>query len=341
MGTKRVTIQDIARKTGYSKTAVSFAFNCPSRISEAAVEKILSAAKELDYIPDPMARNFSLGKHMALGFLLPQKAGTSLGNPYIHSVIKGIAAECQSKGYMLTLIPPLHSSVQEAVKNATVDGIITIGIEIDRSLRGILRRRGMPIVSIDGSEDDEAISSVSIDDEGAAEMQMLKVLERGHRKIAVITLPGDAYSSSSAKPGSTLEKRKAGYAKALKQYSMTLSDVTLLSSDTTIMAGRKAAESILSSFTPTCFVSMSDAVAMGIQEVLSERKMDDVSVIGFDGIEEEEYRTQYLTTIVQSGSEKGRVSAQMLLAMIEDRQSPVMHRTVEYSFQEGRTLGWI
>ena len=309
MGTKRVTIQDIARKTGYSKTAVSFAFNCPSRISEAAAEKILSAAKELDYIPDPMARNFSLGKHMALGFLLPQKAGTSLGNPYIHSVIKGIAAECQSKGYMLTLIPPLHSSVQEAVKNATVDGIITIGIEIDRSLRGILRRRGMPIVAIDGSEDDEAISSVSIDDEGAAEMQMLKVLERGHRKV--------------------------------KQYSMALSDVTLLSSDTTIMAGRKAAESILSSFTPTCFVSMSDAVAMGIQEVLRERKMDDVSVIGFDGIEEEEYRTPYLTTIVQSGSEKGKVSAQMLLAMIEDRQSPVMHRTVEYSFQEGRTLGWI
>ena len=110
MKAKRITIQDIAEKTGYSKTAVSFAFNSPSRISKKAAEKILKAAKELDYIPDPMARNFSLGRHMALGFLLPQRVEASLGNPYIQSVISGIAEVCQKRGYMLTLIPPLHSS---------------------------------------------------------------------------------------------------------------------------------------------------------------------------------------------------------------------------------------
>ena len=121
MGRKRVTIQDIARRTGYSKTAVSFAFNSPSRISKEAVEKILEAARELDYIPDPMARNFSLGHHMAIGYLVPQSAAVALKNPYLQDVMRSIAQVCENHGYMLTVIPPLHASVEEAVKNALVD----------------------------------------------------------------------------------------------------------------------------------------------------------------------------------------------------------------------------
>ena len=135
MKVKRTTIQDIADKTGYSKTAVSFAFNSPSRISKEAVEAILKAAEELDYIPDPMARNFSLGKHMSLGFLLPQRVEYTLMNPYMQEVIRGIAEVCQEHGYMLTLIPPLHSSVIEAVKNATAEGEEPMKILVDGGIR--------------------------------------------------------------------------------------------------------------------------------------------------------------------------------------------------------------
>ena len=49
MRKKNITISDIAAKTGYSKTTVSFAFNWPNRISAEAVEKILACAKELGY----------------------------------------------------------------------------------------------------------------------------------------------------------------------------------------------------------------------------------------------------------------------------------------------------
>ena len=69
---KKPTSSDIARETGYSKTTVSFAFNSPSRISQEARDKILEVAKRLEYTPDPMARNFSLGRHKSIGFLLPQ-----------------------------------------------------------------------------------------------------------------------------------------------------------------------------------------------------------------------------------------------------------------------------
>ncbi len=335
MKVKRTTIQDIADKTGYSKTAVSFAFNSPSRISKEAVEAILKAAEELDYIPDPMARNFSLGKHMSLGFLLPQRVEYTLMNPYMQEVMRGIAEVCQEHGYMLTLIPPLHSSVIEAVKNATVDGIITLGLAIDKNIKGILRQRQMPIVAIDGSFDDE-IHSVSVDDVSAAELQLSKVLEKGHRDIAIISLPEDAYAKRNSEAESVVKKRKKGYMKALEKYSMSLSDLTLVSTETTLQDGINAARTILKEKSPTCFVTMSDAVALGIIEVLDELNLN-ISVIGFDGIEEDGFHTRRLTTIHQSGKEKGMRSAEVLFSLINGEQAPIK-TLIPYYFSEGTTL---
>ena len=335
MKAKRTTIQDIAEKTGYSKTAVSFAFNSPARISKEAVEKILKAAKELDYIPDPMARNFSLGRHMALGFILPQRVESSLANPYMQAVVNGIALVCQEKGYMLTLIPPLHSSIPEAIKNATVDGIITIGLTVDNAIKNILRRRQLPIVAIDSNNDGE-LHTVSIDDEKAAEMQLCRVLEKGHRKIAILTLPDDVYSKARENEETIVKKRKKGYVKALEKYSMSLSDLIITSCETTMDAGRKEAGKILSASTPSCFVTMSDAVAFGIMETLEDMNSD-ISVVGFDGIEVDDGHRTRLTTVHQSGREKGIKSAEILFRLIDGEEAPTQ-TIIPYSFCEGTTL---
>lgn len=334
---KRTTIQDIANKTGYSKTAVSFAFNSPERISKEAVGRILQAAKELDYIPDPMARNFSLGHHMALGFLLPQRVETTLHNPYMQQVIRGVAEVCQEHGYMLTLIPPLHSSVEEAVKNATVDGIITIGLIIDKNIRGVFRRRHLPLVSIDGAADDE-IYSVSIDDTAAARMQLEKVLEKGHRNIAIIALPDDAYADRFQNADTIVRRRKRGYLEALKAYSISQSSIILEAADATIDGGIKSAEKILSSSHPTCFVCMSDAVAIGVINVLSRQGLEDISVIGFDGIVDDMASVPELTTIYQSGKEKGLKSAEILFRLLDGEVDTPMQTLIPYSFHEGETL---
>ena len=333
---KRTTIQDIANRTGYSKTAVSFAFNSPERISKEAVEKILQVAMELDYIPDPMARNFSLGHHMALGFLLPQRVETTLRNPYMQQVIRGVAEVCQEHGYMLTLIPPLHSSVTEAVKNATVDGIITIGLLIDKNIRGVFRLRHLPLVSIDGSEDDD-IHSVCIDDTAAAKLQLEKVLERGHREIAIISLPEDAYASHEQEADTVVRKRKKGYLEALSEYNVSPDSIIIESSDVTVDDGSKVAEKILDSYHPSCFICMADAVAIGVVNVLKQRGLDDISVIGFDGIIEDMASMPELTTIYQSGREKGLRSAEILFKLLNDEKPP-LKTLIPYSYHEGETL---
>ena len=339
MGRKRVTIQDIAKLTGYSKTAVSFAFNSPSRISKEAVERIQEAARELGYIPDPMARNFSLGRHMAIGFLVPQSISVALGNPYLQTVMRSIASVCEENGYMLTLIPPLHESVTEAVKNATVDGIITMGLSVEKGVVDILRRRMLSVVSIDGTGDD-GLPSVSIDDEGAAELQMRKVLELGHRRIAVISLPSAAYSRESREHRPYLtERRMLGYEKALGCFGMSLSDLAVVQTDATFQSGYRAAMEIAGEMRPTCIVSMSDIVALGAWRAVREmglRVPEDISIMGFDGIDD--YTSKELSTVVQSAEDKGRISASLLFSLIGGKEEGGMTVKVPFSFREGKTL---
>ena len=341
MKSKRITIADIAQKSGYSKTAVSFAFNCPERISRDAVEKILSIAQELDYFPDPMARNFSLGRHLSLGFLVPQSFDISMDNPHVVDVLRGIGSICESYGYTITCIPPLRSSIAEAIKNATVDGIIGMGLEFGSEVQEAFKRRKLPFVCIDAI-DEENVISVSIDNEEAAMRQMTEALGRGHRKIAVISLPGAAYLSDTDSPTvapGVAAARNRGYLKAEKEYGIDTPFKTypVLA---TKEGGEEAAKRILKDGTPTCIVTMSDIQAIGAIEYLEKngiRVPEDVSVIGFDGI----YHTtmgKKLCSIDQRGREKGIRAAVMLFDIIKGNEPENKISLIPFNFEEGDTL---
>ena len=75
----RPTIKDLASRAGVSKTAVSFAFNSPERISKETYQKIMDIAKELGYVPDPVARGLARRKTQCIGILLPQPRDHLLG----------------------------------------------------------------------------------------------------------------------------------------------------------------------------------------------------------------------------------------------------------------------
>ncbi len=347
MSSKRVTMSDIAEKTGFSKTTVSFAFNKPDRISSESRERILAVARENGYIPDPMARNFSIGKHMNVGLLLPQRVQSSLSNPYTHGIIRGIAEICQLHDYMFTVIPPIRSSINESVRNATVDGIITMGLYVSDDIDMILEQRRIPVVAIDGADSAETIS-VSIDDISAARKQMMEVLERGHRRIAILSLQDDAYASTTPQDAiSIVKKRKLGYSEALASVGMKFNDVICINSETTFDAGKANAARLLEAepdARPTCIVCMSDISALGALAAITDagmRSPEDMSVIGFDGLEDLWIYGRNLATIRQSAYEKGLKSAEVLFSLMEGVKPE--HRVIHipYEFIEGDTLGSI
>lgn len=337
---KRPTISDIAKATGYSKTAVSFAFNFPERISKETREKILKTAKELNFTPDPVARNFSRGKYMTIGFLLPQRLETSLSNPYTQDVIKGIGCICEEHGYTLTLIPPLHSSISEAIKNATVDGLIAMGFFFNKTINEAFALRNLPAVVIDGIGDNDMVS-VGIDDIAASELAMNKAIECGHRDIAIITLPDDAYAFSTPEEATTIcKKRKLGYLNSMIRHGLDEHSATIESCKATLEDGKETAKRILAKKKPSCIICMSDIVALGVISELKEQGLsvpNDISVIGFDGIIDSNLAGFELTTISQSAIEKGMLSANLIFQMLKGNAVKKQNH-IGYRFIEGSTL---
>lgn len=340
----RVTINDIARISGYSKTSVSFAFNDPSRISDAARRKILAIAEQLGYIPDPVARNLTLGTHGTIGLLLPETIATAFSNSHLSQVVQGIGEVCERENHSLTLIPPRRESLLEGVRSAAVDGLITLGLEPGTDTVELIRQRHLPFVTIDGQEG-AGFPVVGIDDRAAAAVAMDHVLDLGHRRITIVGFV-DEPQLTGVSP--VRAARMAGYRAALKARGMRLLEVgqsaqsvgtactaeaaepsrqvgaQLHECESSMAGGREAAAQILEARQrPTAIVAMSDVIALGVLEYLSESGVgvpQDISVVGFDDIPEATLVRPQLTTVCQYGLEKGRKAADILMRLIDSRE---------------------
>lgn len=338
---KRPTINDIVKASGYSKTTISFAFNDPSRIKDETRNKILKIAEELGYYPDPLARNFSLHTHFSIGFLLPQNINYSMGNPYIMEVVRGISSVCQIHGFNLVIIPPVKSSVIEAVKSAPVDGIISMGMGLDNEIIKIMKRRRIPFVAIDGNPCQE-IPSVNIDDEKASYEIMKEVLNKGHRKIAIISLSRDLFTVYEEYSNTVPHQRKDGYLKALQEVDLDFQspDIQLLVSECTFNEGKKLADMLRPDV--TCAICMSDIVAIGLLYELRSRHIEvpeQLSVVGFDNLLESKFISPRLTTVNQPGFEKGEIAADLLFKYIRGEIDGVVREKVPYGIVIRESLG--
>jgi DNA-binding LacI/PurR family transcriptional regulator len=269
-----------------------------------------------------MARNFSLRRHLSIGFLLPQIIPYSMRNPYTMQVIQGIGSVCQKYGYTLTLIPPLNESIIDAVRSAAVDGLITLGMQNGMDIVDVMKTRKLPFVTIDGTPS-EGMPSVNIQDEMAAYRIMKLVLEQGHRHIAIISLSEDVFASDEFEE-SVSKRRKRGYERALKEYGLSLyaesGTVHQMVSESTLEDGQHSGQLITKMKDKiTAIATMSDIVAIGCILYLKEHGFEvpnDISVVGFDNILEAQLITPALTTVDQPAGEKGHLAAEALFRMI-------------------------
>lgn len=346
----RITIKDIAELAGVSKTTVSFAFNDPERIGADTRERILAIAEEHGYVPDPVARTMSSKRVGTIGLLVPQSISVTFANRYMSQILSGLGDACEANRYTLTLIPPVEGSLYNSVRNASVDGFVTLGLLPNMDAVRIIQQRQIPFVTIDGSEA-HGLPSVCIDDRGAARTLMQHVLSAGHRHVAILSLgheesspvwqekelTGTHYSGIS-------DLRLAGCEDALREVdlSMGMEQVPAEHVGASMEAGwRASAELLRRSPRPTAIVAMCDEVALGAYRAADElglRIPDDVSIAGFDGIVEGELVKPELTTLVQPGFEKGREAGSMLFSIITGTQAPVPPKVIETSLRLGGSV---
>src|SRR5256885_3338888 len=184
----RVTIADVAPAAGVSKTAVSFAFNTPETLGQATLERVLRVASELGYTPHPAARALSMRRSGTIGVLIPQRLSAVFANPFLSELIQGLGEECEKHDLTLLLVPPLDGSLEGAIRQASVDGFISLGLSPDDRAVGILDRNGIPTVLVD-SEASPDHPAVNVDDRSGAEQAATHLLRLGHTQLAIIVLP--------------------------------------------------------------------------------------------------------------------------------------------------------
>ncbi|HEX2646389.1 MAG TPA: LacI family DNA-binding transcriptional regulator, partial [Candidatus Dormibacteraeota bacterium] len=184
----RVTIADVASAAGVSKTAVSFAFNNPERLGHSTLERVLAVADELGYTPHPAARALSTRRSGTIGVLIPQRLSTVFANPFMSELLQGLGELCDDNDLTLLLVPPIAGSLESAIRQASVDGFISIGLNSDDKALEVLDRIGIPTIQLD-ADASTGHPAVNVDDAGGAEAAADHLLQLGHRRLAIVILP--------------------------------------------------------------------------------------------------------------------------------------------------------
>ena len=330
--TIRPRIADVAREAGVSKTAVSFAFNCPDRLSPETASRIRRIAEELGYTPHPVARMLSQRETLTIGVLTPQALSVVFSNPFFGAFTEGVAVAAEESGYALHFISPLRGSLAGALNRATVDGVVAIGLSDEHPEVEAIRHAGVPIVMVDSTALLDH-PSIEIDDAGGARAAAEHLIALGHRDVVVIGVE-PPLPAPAPRPEGVTDRRLRGYREAFRTVGVEIGDDRVVLGPASIAGGTAALASVWATgLRPTAVLAMSDAMAIGAMHALRDLVLDvpgDVSVVGFDDIDLASHVEPPLTTVHQPIRQKGEEAVRLLLAVVGTTGGAVAdHRRLE------------
>jgi alanine racemase len=327
----RPRIDDVARRAGVSKTAVSFAFNQPEHLNAATRDRILAAAAELGYRPSPIARRLARRRTDQIGLVVPQSTHDIFANPFLPELVRGIGDVCDAEGIAVVIVPPVGGSISRAVESALVDGLILLGLVPNHPALDEVRRAGTPLVGLD-IEDFEGYDVIGIDDADGARRAAEHLHGLGHRDVAVVLIaehpdsPVDERSGISARrllgvrQGFRLGGAGSGKVSAMTGQDNGTVRLRVLSAPVSEEGGRAAFATIAADDAlPTAVMAMSDVTAIGLLGAALDAGVhvpDDLSIVGFDDIPASSWTSPRLTTVHQPIREKGRRAAHRLISAI-------------------------
>ncbi|KRQ86472.1 Catabolite control protein A [Caloramator mitchellensis] len=314
---KKVTINDIARIAGVSKATVSMVFNKKDEnISQETREKIFKVAKELNYIPNSVARSLATSKSYSIGIILPD-----ITNPFFSEIARAIEDEANILGYNVILCNTDNKikKEEEYIKlliSKLVDGIIFIAGGASKKSLKLIKDNSVPFVLVDryieDYEDNYGVFCKNY--EGVVE-GVEYLLGKGKKKILFVKGPTELEIS---------KQRFEGYKTTMSKYGLYIDDY-VFESDFTLEGGKRATEEILNKLNDFDAIFYSnDVMAFGGIKVLTRNGYkipDDVSVVGFDNIQISEFIEPELTTISQPIYEMGKDACNLLVKVINEDEN--------------------
>lgn len=319
-------LADVAEQAGVSKATVSNVFNRPELVRQEVRDRVLAAAKTLDYAgPDPKGRMLSGGKVNAIGVATTETLAHFVTDPFVRAMMVGIAEVCDENGIGISLISAAtEKAVPWSIRSALVDGLILFCLVGSEQLIAAAHERRLPFVAIGVDGRDPSISAVGVDDVAGAALAARHLADLGHRRFAILAMEFTAGGTGPA----TLDRVEAavypasrervrGYLAALGAAGIDASRVPIFETESDVASVSAALAALFSAAEPpTALLAESDRIAMIAMEWLAARGLvvpRDVSIIGFDGVPESAATVPPLTTIAQPIVEIGRRAVQVIL----------------------------
>jgi len=314
---KYISISNIAKHAGVSKSTVSRILSNKGKFSEDTREKVLQIVKKLNYSPSMVARSLRNRRTKTIGLLLPD-----IVNPFFPEIMKGVENVASENGYAVILCSSNEDVQKEFMyfhmfENRWIDGIIYSGVtgtkEEAQNVRVILEQN-IPVVLMDREIEDYFASVVMIDNEKAAYDATFYCLELGHKRIGFIAAPLKV---------KIFQKRLEGYRKALQKHGVEFDASLVVEGDLTIRSGGITGKELLArKDPPTAILASNDLMAIGAMREIQEdglRVPEDISIIGFDDIPTASLVTPTLTTLAQPKYEMGVEAMNLLIRMMEKK----------------------
>lgn len=321
---KRATTKDVAEMAGVSRTTVSFVLNDVQgmRISQETRQRVLDAARQLNYHPDATARRMVSGQTNVIGFVLRQNPDQAFGDYFLPQVLRGVSQAALALGYhtLFEPVPPEDKSgvYMRLILERHVDGIVLSGPRSDDLELLNIHQEGVNVVLL-GQLPGSNISFVDVDNVGGAKKATQHLIDLGHKRIAMITNAALAYTAS--------QDRLSGYRAALEGAGIPHDPSLIRYGNFTLNSGYHAMQDLLSQRPfPTAVFVASDTVAVGALQAISQAGMsvpDDISLCGFDDIPVAGFIDPPLTTVRLPAHGLGWGAANLLIRMInkEDIQN--------------------
>ncbi len=322
---KQLTIRDIARLSGVSRSTVSLVLNHSPRISDVTKRRVWDVIEREGYEPNAMARGLARRRSDMVAVVVPVTGSHVLSDFYFSEAISGIGDALAARGLHLVIEVATPEWVRTMAglrlfRERQIDGMLVVGTLTSDTFVEKLVKSGHPVALVNSVLPGAA--GVVAENVSGAKAMVRHLVSLGHERIGYI---GGLDSTTVG-----LE-RTAGYRAAMAEAGLPVRDGYVVYGNFSEESGAEAMRQMLALRPrPTAVFAANDMMALGALRVARESGLDvprDIALAGADDIALSSYVTPPLTTIRQPMYDIGRQATDTLLSLLAgDEGEPAVTR---------------
>lgn len=328
---KKLTINDIAELAGVSRQTISRVLNNKPEVNEATRNHVQRIIEKHGFQPNLQARSMVTRQTNMVAVLLPD-----IANPFFSEIVRGIERTLRANELNVFLMTTeedvaLENSFLHLSQTYNVDGMILCSPRLDEANLRKLIPKISPVVLLNRNVETDGAACVVVDANYGGYAATKYLIEKGHTKIGIIVGPPRAYSNI---------QRLEGYKKALQDFNIPLESDLIMQVESDNKGVYQITEQLVKQQV-TAITTYNDLAAAYVIQACTDLKLsvpDDISVIGFDGIEFTQFMNPSLTTMSLPLFEIGYTIANILIKMIKGDETYDKITTVYPILKEGRSV---